>query len=108
VLAPRLSLVGLLGDEVRESEGVGLEYERRRLDAAILSAWDWRFPLAIREKSASSADYCAGAGGGWVGCVNETATGSRSAASVISKNSRGVKPPLPATTEFGKIWIFVL
>ena len=33
---------------------------------------------------------CAGAGGGW---VNETATGSRSAAFSISKNSRAVKPP---------------
>ena len=39
---------------------------------------------------------------------NLTWTGSRSAPSSISKNSRAVKPPELAMTEFGKIWIFVL
>jgi hypothetical protein len=40
--------------------------------------------------------------------VNLTSTGSRSAAVSISKNSRSSKSDIPAITELGKIWIFVL
>ena len=57
---------------------------------------------------AEPAARCAGAAAGG-GCVErERRHGSRSPGSSISKNSRAVKPPLEATTEFGKIWIFVL
>jgi hypothetical protein len=54
---------------------------------------------------AAAAGAAAGAAA-W--SLNEIATGSRSPGSSISKNSREVKPPLEATTEFGKTWIFVL
>ena len=43
-----------------------------------------------------------------VGEEKSTETGSRSVASVISKNSRGVNPPMPAITELGNTWILVL
>ena len=42
------------------------------------------------------------------GDEKSTVTGSRSAGSSISKNSRGAKSPMPAMIELGKIWIFVL
>src|SRR5262249_2566621 len=42
------------------------------------------------------------------GAQNLTATGSRSVALVSSKNCRGVKPNMPATTLLGKLAIFVL
>jgi len=62
---------------------------------------------------ADGAAGAAGAGavaGGTAGAAvpKSTCTGARSAATSISKNSRGVKPPVLAMIELGKVWIRVL
>ena len=78
-------------------------------DDALLSQLEARRRLQAGG-GAGGAGGADGGGGGAAGggLLKLTATGSRSLASSISKNSRAVKPPELAMTEFGKTWIFVL
>src|SRR3954452_24394001 len=81
---------------------------RRRGRAASPASYEVAGGSAGGAVSAGGRATGATSAAGALDVPKSTLTGSRSAGVSISKKSRLVKPPKPAITEFGNVWILVL